>query len=1273
MDEGFDPEAYAVDAQTGFDPEAYAKGDPYKQALIDKIQSGATDYTYGPGSPGATPADMRQKTGARDNALQTGDIALPPADYKLFSPQERAQLGIADTSFIKEGQPTPRGSVERYFGPEQAPFNPHAYAKGEIPNVPDIHAFVEAVPPEPPSVETPSETPSAPSVSAGTRPSPLIQVQVPSMPAVPIPTVAAPPAPLIGEQRPAIPSPLPTPTGLPALPSNIAAGLLDTLKGATLPFGTVEDPNVQYPQGGLPEALATMFPQQGQALQQAASDIAADPTSRAAFRGYGTIGMAVAPALGHVVGNVRETSPLVAEVNKGLTKGELPAAAQPVTGGDLWYQGVSKEGATQWVTHDPKIAAGYAKRRGEGAKVNVYTADQIGQTAFADQHGNPISPQEYAKYNWSTTIQTGGKPLPNPIRTLSIADAEGSTTPLLTRASRSDSQIRLSFDAKGGVPTPEELTQQFKKLGHNVGVTKFSTDLVSASKGEVNYRVDVFDQGNRLSSSMASKAMADAFGSDTRFSSPTQFEKAYPLQQRFAAAHEYGLREMVGAKPPSGEPPAPPSEPPQLPPPSGGGIPPQPPKNVAEVLRNRQIKDRIAAGYDSVFTRADYDARQKANPLRQEFGQRVTEGPKAKANIQAVKDREAATTIFEAQGNKIALKHDLDLVRTSKNEKLAKEMTPKYQYALDNFDRISNIKNSHVKLMQDQMAEDAASGIEYGEQQGYVTHVLRTDPKDSLISMFTKKMGSGGLTRYFTKNREFGTLAEAIHEGIRPASMDLADLDQHRIASSRRLILQKALFNELRNIVGKDGQPVVASVGRGGEVPFGYEPIRANGVDLAVHPDYAGIFKSLYGDSAMRRGPVGRAVMRTAGVMKAYTLAADTYHGFRGIQKGAFFGGKGSRFGYRKGTTVYELSNEALDTAVKNNEISRGQADWAKSARPAIEEMMANGLNVSRYADNLVGQLHVNFPGTRGLNDWIFNRVFRGSMIQASHANYLRNLSRWPELTKQQVARRTAKEMNEVFGNLMNQGLFKDKTVRDALNVAVLAPQWVESQARAEFRGYGQMGQMVMDAATKRKFRMGTVAQGQLTAVTAYLIGNQIINYATTGHSTFENDGAMHKLSAFLPVGQRGVYIDPLALSAEYVDRFMSLWDRQGDNASVPAVLSEMARSKLSRAGQAVVTLATQRDWAGHTLHGADLYKQAGADILPVPIASKAVSSTFSLDPNSPTGFSIDPEWDKITQSVLQSMGQRGVLGAPVGQYPRAPLRVREPHKTTRKPSRGVM
>ena len=94
----------------------------------------------------------------------------------------------------------------------------------------------------------------------------------------------------------------------------------------------------------------------------------------------------------------------------------------------MWYQGVAKDGKTQWITHDLEMAKNYASRRGEGAKINVFKPEQVGEGAFADAEGNPISPHEYAKQHWATTIQSFGREMPEPF---AVLDVQGNLLKLL--------------------------------------------------------------------------------------------------------------------------------------------------------------------------------------------------------------------------------------------------------------------------------------------------------------------------------------------------------------------------------------------------------------------------------------------------------------------------------------------------------------------------------------------------------------------------------------------------------------------------------------------------------------------------------------------------------------------------------------------------------------------------------------------------------------------------------------------------------------------------
>jgi hypothetical protein len=87
---------------------------PQQQAIIDRITSGRSDYTFGPGSPDPTREDLQTYVGGRYSPAGgfaiPGGVALAPSEYNLFTPSQRQALGIMDVAPQNQA-----GQVERYF------------------------------------------------------------------------------------------------------------------------------------------------------------------------------------------------------------------------------------------------------------------------------------------------------------------------------------------------------------------------------------------------------------------------------------------------------------------------------------------------------------------------------------------------------------------------------------------------------------------------------------------------------------------------------------------------------------------------------------------------------------------------------------------------------------------------------------------------------------------------------------------------------------------------------------------------------------------------------------------------------------------------------------------------------------------------------------------------------------------------------------------------------------------------------------------------------
>jgi hypothetical protein len=668
----------------------------------------------------------------------------------------------------------------------------------------------------------------------------------------------------------------------------------------------------------------------------------------------------------------------------------------------------------------------------------------------------------------------------------------------------------------------------------------------------------------------------------------------------------------------------------------------------------KDAKDKTQFGYDKVGNIANNIARTARKAVIVDmFGKDETKFGKFGSNLtdDEKMDLKAARHVFEA-GSKEEMKRQVDAVRNADPKKLSdaekEKWLPTLQYALDNYDRLSGMKGKYQEIMADQLRQERANGISTGELEDYVTHLLKqVEDKNFFMKLVDKITGEGSNSgtggNYFIKGRNFKTFADALAEGYAPKQdADIADLTQRRVEVGQRLLQMKKFQNELASTKLPDGRQIIAPMeeyenylGQGGykRVPKGYETVLTGSKPLVVAKELAPMFNALNGRSAFDSNAFLRFLKMGTGELKRNVLVFDSYHVGRILFKELAYGGA-NRLGWNRGLALLDYDPATLDKLVKAGEIPQRYADWANANREKAQTLIDAGLNVGKVMDNLVAQHSAAIPVLKNFNPWVFQKLSRGAMLQTALDNFDRNMNRFPERGEDGNARQTAKEMNEVFGNLQNQSLFKIKTFQDLNRVVSLSPQWAESQLFAEARGIGQLAKAPLDL-LRGKARLGTVSQGQLNIILGMLGFGQVINYLTTGHSTFENRKE-HMLDAYIPSGQegKGFWFSPFEIGGEY----SMMAQRYFAQHMMPIdVLTRIAQNKLSPLGRSTSELLTGRDYAGRQFSSTgDRIRGALEDLIPAPIG---VSALAERDPRSNALFRVTRQPGAFEKQVLQSAG----------------------------------
>lgn len=619
----------------------------------------------------------------------------------------------------------------------------------------------------------------------------------------------------------------------------------------------------------------------------------------------------------------------------------------------------------------------------------------------------------------------------------------------------------------------------------------------------------------------------------------------------------------------------------------------------SEIAREFQAQENKATIFGRVNAEEIDNALGRAMERKKRNG---TQGPAAEI------DREALTFMREAQESRMKLQEWRNAIEESRNPTnptAILEAKRALDHALANLERLAPVSQRYAIILDKHLAQQRDMGIKVGEREGYVPHWQDIDT--GILNIFDSAGGSGTPGGY-KHARTFPSYVDSILGGIKPKSIDAVTLLERRLASGQRSINRQLWATAARNVIDPTSLiPVVADMESGTRevdgqtlpdptAPLGYVPMQIGGRTIAVQEGYTGLFRALQDPGAFQNSATGQAVMKGVQAAKSMALFFDTFHLGRVAMHQVVLRGSAS---YGKGLVLLDHSPAEITRMMDAGELGQVSPELRTEImenKRKLDLLVDKGLNVATAFENLNADWVHNLPGIGAYNRWLFEKFQRGGMVQTGLIEFDRMKRMMPDASEEQVATRVATDINTRFGNLGAQSWIKSKTFRDLARVLFLAPGWNEGLLRSEIGAVRQLGETVKIAAFERRLVAGTLLRNVGGLLAGQFLANQVINYATRGKPTWENEeeGIGAKLSAWVPdaAGGPGFFLNPFSLPAEITHTLMKKVE-SGD--SFTKAFAELLENKMSGIGRAGEMLFTRRD-KNPDSGAAQMLKLAGFD-----------------------------------------------------------------------------
>lgn len=466
------------------------------------------------------------------------------------------------------------------------------------------------------------------------------------------------------------------------------------------------------------------------------------------------------------------------------------------------------------------------------------------------------------------------------------------------------------------------------------------------------------------------------------------------------------------------------------------------------------------------------------------------------------------------------------------------------------------------------------------------------------------------------------------------ATRDGASLVGHAARKAMEMISRQKWQDTLKQMNGPTGDPIAVdskfSQGRFTPGKEGYVDIDMGGKHLSVHEDFAPIVRQLTGRSVIEDWAPSRIALHFEQLLKHNLLLGDFFHFGRMAYYAASIMGRAA--GWRKGWTSIDIDPRDVKEAVNRGVITQKEADWANTPvkfkgstitrRELLHEFEKGGFNIGQIQDALYKDLYtkgtpvsgpvaktwsaITDPTTGRYNRFLFDRFSRGLMAESAVKEFERQSAKLgPGADHEKLVRDISRDLNNYYGNLGRQGIFKAKWQQDLARLFFLAPQWVEGLVNKELVGYSRLSGLSKLTGQRRGLTtLGTTGTAMGKGLAAMFVLTQGLNLITRGKPTWDNEEKGHKFDAWIPSGggrEEGMWLSPMAVFNELTHDIYRLSETK---PTVADAVSQIAGNKQSPILRALMIAKTGQLSTGEmaTTSAGRLEGAAGA-LLPVPIS----------------------------------------------------------------------